>query len=83
MTGIRKGIKWERVTGKQLGIGNREIEKINIRIKGKTKDVNIIRVYIGRPRKELSMNEWKELIKEVNNKEQWIIAGDFYVHNVL
>lgn len=27
MIGIRKGIKWERITGKQLGIGNRENRK--------------------------------------------------------
>lgn len=29
MIGIRKGIKWERIIGKQLGTGNREIEKID------------------------------------------------------
>lgn len=27
------------------------------------------------------MNEWRELVQEVNNKEQWIITGDFTVHN--
>lgn len=42
MIGIKRGIKWKRLTLKQMGKGNREMEKIGIKVKGKTKDINII-----------------------------------------
>lgn len=29
------------------------------------------------------MNEWRNLVKEVNNKVHWVMAGDFNVHNIL
>lgn len=46
---------------------------------GKTKDINIIGIY-RRPGKELAMGEWRNLVKEVNNKDHWIIARDFNIH---
>lgn len=29
------------------------------------------------------MNEWRNLVKEVNNKVHWVMTGDFNVHNIL
>lgn len=82
MIDIKKGIMWERVIDKQIGKGNKEIERIGIRIKGKNKDINLIGIY-RRPGKKLTMKEWRNMEKMVNSKEHWIIAGDFNVHNIL
>lgn len=56
MTGIKKGIKWERLTEKKIGKVNREIERIGIKIKGRIKNINVIGVY-RRPGKKLTMEE--------------------------
>lgn len=26
---------------------------------------------------------WRNVVKDVNNKEHWIIAGDFNAHNII
>lgn len=65
-----------------MGKGNREIEKIEIRIKDKAKYINVIGIY-RRPGKELPMNKQRNLVKKINIKDRWIIAGNFNVHNIL
>lgn len=29
------------------------------------------------------MYVWRNVVKDVNNKEHWIIAGDFNAHNII
>lgn len=82
MIGIRKGIAWERIREKNIGAGYREMKAIDIKIKGKVKDCNIICIH-RKPGKKIPMYVWRNVVKDVNNKEHWIIAGDFNAHNII
>lgn len=57
------------------------LDKINIKIKGKKDDINLIGLY-RRPGRIERKGFWKDLLKGIDKNSKTILLGDFNAHHV-